>query len=114
EAYGAVRVDRYAARRRELAKPRAVRPHGEDLVAEWVAADGIAARPEQHGPGDLVGHNADLAVDSAHGRAAVEAAGVGQSAVGREVCDLAQVATGCVDGEDLADPGRVLIGRGVG
>src|SRR5262245_60534774 len=114
DAYGAVRVDRHAARRRELAQPRAVPPHGENLVAEWVAADGIAARPEQHGPGDLVEHNAELAVDCAPGRAAVEAAGVVQSAVRREVCDLAQVATECVDGEDLADPGRVLTGRGVG
>src|SRR5262245_41311005 len=44
--YRAVRVDRHAARHRELSQPRAVPPHREELAAGRVAADGIAARPE--------------------------------------------------------------------
>src|SRR5262249_40873316 len=52
--YRAIRVDRHAARRRELSRPRAVRPHREELFAVRVATNRIAARQEHHGPGDFV------------------------------------------------------------
>src|SRR5262245_43888074 len=112
QVYRTVGIDRHAARRRHLSQSRAVPPHREELVAGRVAADRIAARPEQHGAGDLVGHQAEQ-LDSARGRAGeVEAAG-GHPAVSRKVCELAQVAAELVDGEDLADPARVLA-EGIG
>src|SRR5262249_59591163 len=38
----------------DLAEARAILPHREELVAERVSAEGIAARAEQQRPGDLV------------------------------------------------------------
>src|SRR5262249_52044972 len=96
----AVRVDRPAACRRELAQPCAVGRHREDLGAERVAADGIAAGREQHGSGDPVAHDA-------------EGGDAAAAAIGREARELAQVATESVDGEELADPGRILA-EGIG
>src|SRR5215467_2665969 len=44
DVHATVRLGRHAARVRELAEPRTIRPHREYLLPERVRADGIAAR----------------------------------------------------------------------
>src|SRR5262249_36933973 len=64
---GAVGVGPHATRVRELAEPRAVRPHREDLLPERIRADRIAARREQHRPADLIGRRAERPDSAARG-----------------------------------------------
>src|SRR5262249_10632664 len=106
DMHGPVGVSRHPARVRELAKPRAVRPHREDLRPERVRADGIAARREEHRPAELIGGR--TAVHDSAPRGGVYAALGRGLAVPRKVRELVGLVTTCADGEELADLVRVL------
>lgn len=86
---------------------RRARPHREDLFAEGIRADGIAARREQHRPGRQIGGRAEIE-DSAP-RPGEYAALRRPRAVRGKLGHLAEVVTDCADGEELVDLVRVLV-----
>src|SRR5262245_28815389 len=86
-----------ATRGRQLAEPRAVRPHGEHLVTEQTQTERIAARVEHHRSLDGV---LDGIADGASGRACEGASARRRLALG-EASELAQVVALRVDREEL-------------